>query len=94
MFSAAIILFLLVIGMDGIFEDLQFYYRGVDQTGFQIITGCVIAVFLLIGISLHFAVLVKEKRKRTSASSGRLRSFCLLRPTLASVPWETAGMQI
>lgn len=37
MFSAAIILFLLVIGMDAIFEDLQFYYRGVDQTGFQII---------------------------------------------------------
>lgn len=70
MFSAAIILFLLVIGMDGIFEDLQFYYRGVDQTGFQIITGCVIAVFLLIGISLHFAVLVKEKRKRTSAVVG------------------------
>ena len=37
MFSDAMVLFLLVIGMDGIFEDLQFYYRGVDQTGFQII---------------------------------------------------------
>ena len=46
MFSAAMVLFLLVIGMDGIFEDLQFYYRGVDQTGFQIIAGETVSSFV------------------------------------------------
>ena len=50
-------------------ERMQHYYT-VKYVGFQIIAGCVIAVFLLIGISLHFAVLVKEKRKRTSAVVG------------------------
>ena len=50
-------------------ERMQHYYT-VKYVGFQIIAGCVIAVFLLIGISLHSAVLVKEKRKRMSAVIG------------------------
>lgn len=67
MFSVSIVLFLLIIGIDKILNDLQFYYRSADHMDFQVMLGCVITGFLLIGISLHFAVLLKEKQKLTGA---------------------------